>query len=81
MGLASNQKIVADDCPEMRKFLKVVPKMLPKMLRDNPIILPPEMVIFTEADKKRGYTTQEGAFRVTRIRQAIQFAESERTFG
>lgn len=63
--------VVAEDVPEMRKFLKLVPRHL----RDNPFHLPPEMLRITDSDKERGYSLQSGEFRITRIRNSVHFVE------
>lgn len=63
--------VVAEDNPEMRRSLRVVPKML----RDNPRIIPSEHIRQTPADLEAGYCTQNGEVRVTRIRNSVHFVE------
>ncbi len=70
-GLQEIGSIVAEDVPEMRKFLKVAPKIF----RDNPIVLPPGMVLPTLAEQKAGFISQETEQRVSRIRQSIHFVD------
>jgi hypothetical protein len=59
--------VVAEDVPEMRKFLKLAPKVA----RQMPMTLP--SIILTEAEKAQGYTTQQTDIRVTRIRNSVHF--------
>lgn len=63
--------VVAEDIPEMRKFLKIVPRMF----RDNPIHLKPEHLRETPQDKEAGYNTQRGELRIARIRNSVHFVE------
>ncbi|MGI3902469.1 MAG: DUF3800 domain-containing protein [Janthinobacterium lividum] len=61
--------IVAEDIPEMRRFLQ----SSIKTLRDKPIYLSPEDLRETIRDKEAGYSLQSGEFRVSRIRNSIHF--------
>ena len=61
--------IVAEDVPEMRKFLKKAVNDL----TDRPTHLGPEGLRLTERDKQAGYNVQSGELRITRIRKAIHF--------
>ncbi len=63
--------IIAEDVPEMRKFLKHASKVL----RDNPVTLSTDEVLPTLAEKKAGFVSQETSQRVSRIRQSMHFAE------
>lgn len=63
--------IVAEDVPDMRRFLKAAPKAW----KDNPIHLGPELLRQTERDLAAGYSTQSGEFRITRIRNSVHFVE------
>ena len=63
--------IVAEDVPEMRKFLKV----MPRIMRDSPASIPASQMRPTISDLERGYSTQNGDFRVTRIRNSVHFVE------
>jgi hypothetical protein len=65
--------VVAEDVPEMRKFLKLVPQLL----RDDPFVLPPGLLRPTEEEKRLGYVTQESEFRVSRIRRSIHFVDKD----
>jgi Protein of unknown function (DUF3800) len=65
--------IVAEDVPEMRRFLKLAPGIL----RDNPTVLHPDMVTPTPEERRLGYVKQELDFRVTRIRRAVHFVEKQ----
>jgi hypothetical protein len=62
--------VVAEDIPEMRRYLKNIPKMY----RDG-IHLSPEHLRETISDKEAGYTTQSGEMRITRIRNSVYFAD------
>jgi hypothetical protein len=72
-GLREVATVVAEDVPNMRHYLRQVPKAL----RDHPIVLPPGMVIPTSAEKAAGHINQKGDYRVTRIRQAIHFVNKQ----
>lgn len=63
--------VVAEDVPEMRKFLKLVPKVA----RKTPFVTRPEEIIMTAKERELGYVTQEGDLRVTRIRNSVHFVE------
>lgn len=63
--------VVAEDVPEMRKFLRKVPQVF----REHPIHLPPKMLRETEGDKEAGFSTQSGELRITRIRSSVHFVE------
>ncbi len=63
--------IVAEDVPEMRKFLKLIPKIS----REFPMSLPESMLRSTVSDVEAGFTSQSGDMRVTRIRNSIHFVE------
>lgn len=65
--------VVAEDHPEMRRFLKVVPKAL----RDRSVILERGMFRKTEEDKNNGYVAQSGEIRATRIRNGVHFVEKD----
>jgi hypothetical protein len=61
--------IVAEDVPEMRKFLRNVPKIL----RIMPPTLPGGMVP-SKTDREKGYVAQRSEMRVSRIRPSVHFA-------
>ncbi|MEH6772321.1 MAG: DUF3800 domain-containing protein [Cereibacter changlensis] len=63
--------VVAEDVPEMRKFLKFAPRIL----REAPYHMPPEHLRETVGDREAGYCLQSGEFRVTRIRNSVHFVE------
>ncbi|HEX5312292.1 DUF3800 domain-containing protein [Aquabacterium sp.] len=63
--------VVAEDIPEMRRFLKIVPKMY----RENPFHCRPEHLRETPQDKEAGYSTQRGELRIARIRNSVHFVE------
>ena len=63
--------IVAEDVPEMRKFLK----QIPRLWRDNPYYIPPDGLRRTASDIEAGYLKQSGDMRVTRIRNSVHFVE------
>ena len=65
--------VVAEDVPEMRRFLKLVPKIM----KEQPYVAPKGHLRPTIAEKEAGYMTQEGDFRVSRIRQSILFVEKQ----
>jgi hypothetical protein len=70
-GLREVGSVVAEDVPEMRRFLKIAPKVV-KM---TPLITPPGGLIATESERKPGYITQQSEQRVTRIRNSVHFVE------
>jgi hypothetical protein len=47
---------VAEDVPELKRFLKV----LPRGMRDRPFFFPPNSLVKTEKDRQAGYSTQSG---------------------
>lgn len=63
--------VVAEDIPEMRRFLKIAPRLL----RENPMHLAPEHLRETTGDQEAGYSQQSGELRVTRIRNSVHFVE------
>lgn len=63
--------VVAEDVPDMRKYLKIVPRVL----RDNPINLPQEFMRETVSDQEAGYILQKGEIRVSRIRNSVHFVD------
>lgn len=65
--------IVAEDHPEMRRFLKAAPKIL----KTNPISLPQDMLRRTALDDEAGYIKQSGDLRVTRIRNSVHFVAKD----
>jgi hypothetical protein len=70
-GIGEVATVVAEDVPEMRRLLAV----MPQILRDNPIVLSPECLTMTDKEEALGYRTQEGDCRVTRIRKAVHFVK------
>lgn len=70
-GASEVASIVAEDVPEMRRFLRKVPELW----RKNPINLLPQNLRQTPADLEAGYSTQSGEMRVTRIRNSVHFVE------
>lgn len=62
--------IVAEDVPEMRRFLRRVPAMF----RDG-VHLPPSHLRQTPADLEAGYSVQAGTMQISRIRKSIHFVE------
>lgn len=65
--------VVAEDVPDMRTLLKLVPKIL----RENPTNLLQDQVIPTKAERDAGYITQQTDTRVTRIRDSVHFVEKQ----
>jgi hypothetical protein len=63
--------VVAEDLPEMRRFLKHVPRYY----RNAPYHMPPEMMRVTPSDKEAGYNTQSGELRIVRIRNSEHFVD------
>ncbi len=63
--------IVAEDVPKMRRFMKVIPRIL----RENPDVVPQEYLRQTITDLEAGHNTQLGDLRVTRIRNSVHFVE------
>ena len=63
--------VVAEDIPEMRRFLKIAPRLL----RENPMYMSPEYLRETIGDQEAGYLQQSGELRVTRIRNSVHFVE------
>ncbi len=63
--------VVAEDVPEMRRFLKQVPMML----RQRAIHLAPDQLRRTVEDEEAGHLTQSGDIRVVRIRNSVHFVE------
>lgn len=63
--------VVAENIPEMRKFLKWVPRML----REDPRYTSPKHMRQTISDQEAGYSLQRGELRVTRIRNSVHFVE------
>lgn len=63
--------LVAEDIPEMRKFLKLVPEIL----STGRIRFRPESLRPTIKDEEAGYMQQSGLMRVSRIRKSIHFVE------
>jgi len=60
--------IVAED-----HLLRSKLKIIPKLIRDNPLSMLPEHIIWSEKERAQGYSTQVGEIRVSRIRNAIHF--------
>jgi len=63
--------VVAEDIPEMRRFLKIIPKMY----RENPLFMRAEHLRETPQDKEAGHSTQRGELRIARIRNSVHFVE------
>jgi len=63
--------VVAEDAPEMRRFLK----QIPRIMRDRPITLSKDDLRETISDKEAGFSQQKGDLRVTRIRNSIHFVD------
>lgn len=63
--------VVAEDLPEMRKFLKSVPRVY----RENPFHFKPEHLRETPTDQEAGHSTQRGELRIARIRNSVHFVE------
>ncbi|MEM9151632.1 MAG: hypothetical protein AAGB19_14420 [Cyanobacteria bacterium P01_F01_bin.3] len=64
--------IIAEDYPELRSLLK----MVPAILRENPMVSPNQDVFIpTAAEREQGYITQRDELRVTRIRRSVHFVE------
>ena len=70
-GITEIGTVVAENVPEMRKFLKGAVRVW----RDNPTILPPKTLNPTAEEVMLGYVKQEGELRVSRIRPNIHFVE------
>jgi hypothetical protein len=66
--------VACEDVPEMRKFLKTIPKGL----YNAPLILAPGMLGLTLEEKRLGYMTQSSeVFRVSRIRRSVHFVQKQ----
>jgi hypothetical protein len=65
--------VVAEDVPEMRRFLK----KMPQMFRDSPMHLGPEHLRQTDKDIAAGYNTQSGELRISRIRNSVHFVDKD----
>lgn len=65
--------VVAEDVPEMRKYLKRVPKIL----KEASTVLEPHLLRRTSKDDKAGFLTQSGDLRVERIRNSILFVDKD----
>lgn len=63
--------VVAEDVPEMRRFLKVVPQMS----REMGTYMEPRFFRKTSKDEAAGYNTQSGDLRITRIRNSVHFVQ------
>jgi hypothetical protein len=63
--------VVAEDVPELKKFLR----MALTMLRTNPIVLSPEFIAPTQAERKSGTIFQETEQSSSRIVDTIHFVE------
>ncbi len=63
--------VVAEDVPEMRRFLRIVPRVY----RNNPIMISQAHMRKTVSDEEAGYIRQSGDFRITRIRNSVHFVE------
>ena len=70
-GATEVATVVAEDVPNMRKFLK----HCPRLLRANPMHIGPEYLRQTLSDEEAGFSTQSGELRVTRIRNSVHFVE------
>jgi hypothetical protein len=64
--------VVAEDVPEMRRFLAKAPSIH----RDHPTFLGSNLIP-TEKEKQQGYMDQVSEFRVTRIRRAVHFVSKK----
>jgi hypothetical protein len=62
---------VAEDVPEMRRFIKD----MPRRLRVNPIISQKDWHAPNQADTQAGFINQFGDLRVSRIRNVVHFVE------
>ena len=62
---------VAEDVPDMRRFLKLAPRAW----RENPRHMSGDMLRTTAKDEEAGYNVQSGELRITRIRNAVHFVE------
>jgi hypothetical protein len=63
--------VVAENIPEMHRFLKSAPRILMK----NPIYIPQKKLRETISDKEAGYIMQSGDVWVTRIRNSVHFVD------
>lgn len=63
--------VVAEDIPEMRKYLRIVPKLL----NASPLNIPQTQIRETLSDQEAGYIKQDGDIRVTRMRNSVHFVE------
>jgi hypothetical protein len=70
-GATEVATIVAEDVPQMRKLLRIVPIVL----RRHGFSLPQHLMRVTPDDEEAGYINQSGDMRVTRIRRAVHFVE------
>jgi hypothetical protein len=70
-GLDEVAMVVAEDIPEMRRFLRLAPKLL----KEAPAIVPQSGLVPTQRDRDAGYITQTTDTRVSRLRDIIHFVE------
>lgn len=63
--------VVAEDVPDMKKHLKEIPRIL----RENAHTFPQSHMRHTADDIEAGYMTQNGDYRVTRMRNSVHFVE------
>ncbi len=63
--------VVAEDVPEMRKFLKQTPGLFRQVILSRAPLRP------TTAEKNLGYIKQKREIRIARIRKAIHFVQKE----
>jgi hypothetical protein len=70
-GAREVASVVAEDVPDMRRHLKIVPRIL----RENPMNLSQEHLRKTVADVEAGYSLQKGELRVSRIRNSVHFVD------
>lgn len=70
-GVREVGTVVAEDIPEMRRFLREVPRTM----HERPQYISPDMLRETEKDRKAGYNTQSSDLRISRIRNSVHFVD------
>jgi Protein of unknown function (DUF3800) len=70
-GVSEVATVVAEDVPEMKRHLSLVPRLL----RENSWVIPQNQMRPTGSDLEAGFITQIGDVSVTRIRNSVHFVE------
>lgn len=63
--------VVAEDVPEMRKFLRLAVKSI----QESPFLIHPQSLQPTKREKQQGALTQQALVQVSRVRDVVHFAE------